>query len=213
MKPTHKSGFTIVEAAISIALFTVLLSAFAQSVGSALNTKQRFEAEQSLALDAFRSVESIRGELRRSGFSGGFPQFFEDDDVGGTFPAFAHARAHPAPDGGQTAREIVFRLPADGDGDGWPDVTAAREVDWDAVDIAYVLRPAADGTNEIWRMSSAGEAAVVARRVVSMLFEDSAETGFAIPLNCVRLRIVLVAEASAGGHRRVVESVIRLPNS
>ena len=215
---SKSAGFTLLEAAISITLFGTVMMGFAMAVDSLRRDEKAANADFQLARDGFAALERVGQELERTGLRAGYPQFFDDGSVGGSFASLEHM----APDisqeatarGEPTSREIVFQVPADADGDGWPDLVGSDSIAWQPVDVAFVLVPDGNGLNELRRIASDGSNRRITGNVEQVLFESPADTGFAIPLDSVRVRITVANRTASHGRvsRRTFQAVYQMHN-
>jgi hypothetical protein len=208
LKTAHESGFTLIEALISSTLFVVVMGGFVLSMVATQRARKTVEATGVLNCEALEIVETVRGELSRSGYENGFPLTYDGNEIGKTYPLFEHDEPH-----GQAERsDVVYRLPADDDGDGWPDVEADGNVLWEDDPRAFALVPNERGTNDFVRLAADGRATTVARNVESVSYSDPSETQFAIPLDCARVDLVLSAAADGAPQRVRLSAVVKLAN-
>jgi hypothetical protein len=108
----------------------------------------------------------------------------------------------------------VFLLPQDANDDGWPDLTNTMlSVAWDTTEVSYVLLPSPDGSNELVRREDGANDRVLARGVRRFLVEDAASTGFAFPINVLRITLEL-EDAAEGDERQSLTATrhLTLPN-
>ena len=207
------AGFTLVEAALALTAFVALLAGFLFSVERMSNAYGEGEVSHALAIEAFDAARSITQEISRAGFRDQhgerMPVLFADGDPGVDHPAFAHE----PPGSGEAVREILYRLPRDGDGDGWPDVDANGEAVWESAWHGLLCLPLEDGTDALVRRAEDGTTVVLARNVARLVFETPAETGFAIPLDSLRFTLTLRrADADGRACEFEVQRVVRLRN-
>ncbi len=208
-----RRGFTLVEALLAVTIFSMLLGGFLLSVDRMSRSSDAAEVEYALAADALDAVRSVVTEVARAGYVSldgvQLPIFFDDGDAGDDYPAFDHA----PPASGMAVREVLYRLPADADDDGWPDVDAAGEAEWDPVERAIQCMPLDDGTDGLVLRTADGTTTVLARDVARVLFETPAQTAFAIPLDSLRFTLTLRRQAPDGStHDYEVQRVVRLRN-
>lgn len=211
----RRAGFTIVEVAVTVLLFTTLMSSFVISVNRLGQEHNSNTVEYELARDALEGMRTITTELSRAGFvsQGGvdYPAVIRANNYT-DFPTFAHAAPHLV-HGAQQSTQLVYVLPADADSDGWPELVTNSEPSWGATEFGYVLEPEADGTNTLRLRGSDGSNRVILRDVARVSFETPQDTGFAIPLNAVRVRLEFARTTPEGTVlRRQVEEVVRLRN-
>lgn len=209
----RRAGFTILEAVIAVALFSMLLGGFLLSVDRMGRAQDSSDVRYTLAVDALDAVRSITTEVRRTGYvtlaGDQMPVFFDDGAPGAAYAAFAHG----ALQSGESVREIVYRIPEDADADGWPDLDAGDEVVWEAVDRAIVCASLGDGTDALTLSTSDGGRTILARDVASIVFETPAQTGFDIPLDALRFTLRLRRSAADGtAYEFESQRVVRLRN-
>ncbi len=208
MKRGSRCGFTIIEALISSTLFVSIMGAFVLSLFAAERARDDAEVADQLNREALEVIETLRRDLSRSGYENGFPLSYDEDDIGQDYGTFVHA----APHGEQERCDVVYRLPADDDGDGWPDVDVDGDVTWEGDPRAFVLVPNQYGTNDFMRIAADGQSSTVARNVESLRYSSPAETAFAIPLDCMRVELGLRADSEGIPQRVRMSAVIRLEN-
>lgn len=213
-----RAGFTLVETMIGTAILFVLGLALIESTTSLKRVTESGAVDARLQEQAQRALKTILVDLRRSGFAdlglgAAYPHVFEDGDAAEFFDAHDHAPAAQHAEPGDAdfgpSREIVFRLPADGDSDGVPDLDGAGEMVWDATDFSYVLVTRADGINYLERRRNAGSPKVLAHHVERVAFETSAEDPVGIPVGAIRVRIWLRDRDDRGTwHRLFTEAMV-----
>jgi hypothetical protein len=191
----------------------MLLGGFLVSVDRMTRASDATEVQYALAVDGLDAVRSICTEVGRSGYLdfGGtaMPVFFEDGEPGEDFPAFAH----PAPSSGEAIRDLAYRLPQDGDGDGWPDLDGNGDAVWDPTDYGLLCLPLDDGADGLVRRTDDGTTTVLARDVARVVFESPAQTGFAIPLDSLRFTLTMRRTGSDGrSYEYEAQRVVRLRN-
>ncbi len=181
-------GFTLLELMMSLAILAGLLGLFAVS----LETTAKDDANQAhlavIRRDGQEVLKEIKQLLTRSQVVAGFPETFADGDITATFPALASGTAHAVP-GHPPSREIAFLNPSDSDGDGWFDTDAYGAILWSATPSAIVIDGGPDGANRIRFIDSSGAVRLLSRRATALEIDDSASTGFTIPLNTLRIRV------------------------
>jgi type II secretory pathway pseudopilin PulG len=98
---------------------------------------------------------------------------------------------------------------APGETDPWP-----SDIVWDVGNpISYTLRTDNTGRNVLERRESRGSVRALARDVERVVFENSAATGFQIPLDAVRVRIFFrVPDENRRIYRFQMEATVRLRN-
>jgi len=212
-----RAGFTLLEVVISAAILFLLAGTLVGALESMRGLTAASEVRSGLQDAGERALARIVADMRRSGFTPNYPYLFDDGNAVGAFAAHAHAPAAKHAKPGQPdfgpSREIVFLQPADGDGDGIPDIDPTGNLVWDAQEFSYVLTTGADGINRLERRIDAANPRNVASHVERILFEDSASTGFAIPLEALRVTIFLRQRDEKGTvQRHQAEAVVRLRN-
>jgi type II secretory pathway pseudopilin PulG len=213
-----RTGFTLVETVIGAAILLVLGLALIESATGVGRLTSSSAVDAQLQEQAQRALRTILVDLKRSGFADlgagvGYPHVFEDGDADAPFdehdhaPAAVHAEPGDADFGPR--REIVFRLPADADSDGIPDIDGAGNMVWDATDFSFVLVTRADGVNCLERRRNAGSPKVLARHVERVAFETSAHDPVGIPVGAIRVRIWLRDKDERGTwHRLFTEALV-----
>lgn len=212
-RTSARAGFTLAEAVLALTVFSALLGGFLLSVDRASKACDAAEMSHELALDAFDAVRSITRELSRTGYreldGSPVPVLFEDGHPGADHPAFAHE----PPGSGEEVREILYRLPLDSDGDGWPDVDANGEAVWDATWYGLLCLRLSDGTDALVRRADDGTTTVLARDVARLVFETPGETEFAIPPDALRFTLTLRRRGPDGReYEYETQRVVRLRN-
>jgi len=193
MKQTHhnnQAGFGLLELLITVGLFSGLLTLFSMSLqGSA--EKQRSSMDQAAAqMNAQKGLSAIREALGQTNFGGGLPAVYDGNDIGADYPALAHPAAN-AYDNLPQSRELVFQTLLDADDNGWPDVDAAGNMSWSPTLAALIVTPDAQGVNRLYMVDTDGGRNPLARDVGSLVIDDSASSGFQIPLNQLRVRLFM----------------------
>lgn len=209
MKHGPRSGFTILEVTISSTIFAAIMGAFVLALVATRKAQDDAEVVDLVSREALEVVETLRRELGRSGFENGFPLTYDADDVGADYQVFEHA----TPNGETERSDVVFRIPADADGDGWPDVENDGDVAWEDDPRAFVLRPNETGVNDLVQVAPDGQGATIGRHVESVTYSSPAETNFEIPLDCMRVEVVTASIAADGQVRRSqLSAVVKLHN-
>ncbi len=193
--PHKRSGFGLLELLITVGLFTGLLTLFSMSLRGSSET-QRSSMDQAVAqMNARKGMTAIREALGQSGFGAGMPETFDGNTMGDSHPALAHPAAN-AYDNLPVGRELVFQTLEDLDDDGWPDVDAAGNMAWSPTLSALIVTPDAQGVNRLFLTDSNGGRRSLARNVGSLVIDDSASSGFQIPLDQLRVRLFMAPDAS-----------------
>ncbi|MEW6073177.1 MAG: hypothetical protein AB1726_11385 [Planctomycetota bacterium] len=219
-RPGPRRGLTLVDVLIASLLFCLLVGALARSLAALTAERTAVETTATLQDMGTRAMEEIYGALRVSGFAAAngvdYPYLFEDGDAQGAFAAHAHPPADKAaqpgdPDFGPN-REIVFCFPADADGNDVPDIDAGGALVWDADESSFVV-VTEHGINFLERRVNGGDARPVASHVERVAFDDATTSGFAVPLDAIRVRIWFRRDDGTGLlHTYFVESTIKLRN-
>lgn len=211
-----RAGLTIVETAISMAVYAVFVGALTLTLRGLSRNAESIDASQELAREGLRAVGQMRLDLQRSGWAeidGLQWPFTEEAGIAlDDWPALNHEVPHQHA-GDPASRPIFLRLPADANGDGWPDLSAAGGVSWSDEAVAWLIVPAEDGTNTLVRRSSSGAEGVFGSNVNWIVFETPSETGYQIPLNSIRVRLEFQEEGADGVPMTMeLEEVVRLWN-
>ncbi|MCP3914980.1 MAG: hypothetical protein GY711_05455 [bacterium] len=204
---------TIVEATLTLCIMTIAMTPFVGSLGQFRDMESASDVQFNLARGASRATRKITRDLSRGGYVdvGGtaYPLTLDEGDAGSLITAFQHPAAN---DFGGGNDEIVFVLPVDADDDGWPDVLDGEPV-WGATRVAYLVVPENDTTNALVRRDENGSSETICRNVAQVVIERPAATGFAIPLDAIRIRITMRKMGSSGHvYEREIEQVIQLRN-
>ncbi|QDU85695.1 hypothetical protein Pla163_28280 [Planctomycetes bacterium Pla163] len=203
---------------IAMSLFPLLIGACLTSLDGGQRESDRGGRMADLVRRADRAMSTLTFELERSGFAtaGGvdFPFFVDGAALDDAPELHRHAAANVAAGAANTAREVVFLLPQDANDDGWPDLTPSMQnVAWDPTEVSYVLLPSPDGSNELVRREDGANDRVLARGVRRFLVEDAASTGFAFPIDTLRITLEL-EDSGVGDARQELTStrLVTLPN-
>ena len=210
-----RSGMTLVEAVLSMALFAPLMLAFTHvlRVDDASNSLQVEEAVQ--VTDLHESLQEIAEDLAYSGFSddGTYPYLFPAGDPAASFADHAHDEPElPVGVGDPNSQEVVFLLPADDNGDSRPDMDSGGDLLWGSSEFSYVILRDANGMNRVERRTDGGSGRVLCRNVESLVVDDTESGGLAVPLGCLRVRMTV--SKVVGGRRlsSTGEVTVRLRN-
>lgn len=203
-------GFTLVEAVLAAALFSLLLVAFSQAVQGAQREDDTMAAVGSTTLRVHDALLEVADGVRNSAFTsdGAYPQVLTPAEL--TADGWNTGTPHPSEASDETNRGIVFLLPADADDDGRPDVNEVGEAVWDAVEFAYVLAPDPSGRNRIERWVAGAFDEVVARRVETLTIDSNATAPTEVPLGCLRIRIVVGGSSDGHDFSRRGELTVRI---
>ena len=218
-----RSGFTFVEAIISLAILGIMGVAFTSSMRSMANLTHAGNARSNVQREGARALEMVLDDLRRSAFMelGGFeyPHLFENGDPGAGFDLHKHAVPPGEADAGDydfnggVTREIVLVLPQDADQNRVPDLDGNGELLWSPDEISYVLSLDANGRRVLERRVNGASPDTIATGVERVVFDDAESSGFVIPINAVRVRIYFRVVDEVGRHLRYfVEGMARLRN-
>jgi len=190
-----RAGGSLLETMITVSIFPLLIAGALTTLHTSGDENDRMSSRADMVRRADHALSNMTVELERSGFAtlGGieYPFLIDDFALANAPAPHAHDAANPAPDG-QTAREIVFVLPQDAGDDGWPDLDGTMEnIDWDPTEISYVLLPDADGSNVLVRREDGARDRVLARGVRRFIVDDAATSGFAFPVDVLRIGLEL----------------------
>ena len=211
-----RAGMTLVEMMLGMSLITFLMWGFFTLVEGSVKETGAISAEQAVYQANQVALEKVRKELRISGFATvdgvAYPELFQGNDVGLTYGVFDHDEAVDLGADDPQAVEIVYRIPADDDGDGWPDLDGA-DVAWSTEIRCLAMVPSGDGeTNEVVRLSNEGPTLTLARNVRRFVVEDPEDTGWRIPLSAVRTTLEFEAFDDRSANTVVGTEVIVLKN-
>jgi len=215
---SRRRGLTLIEIAIGLSLVTIVLAMVAQAVGGLQRLGTDGEIQAQLASSGNRALRSVLSDLRQTGFVSDagldFPHLFTDGDAGPGFDVHDHAAAQTLVDYGPAgSREIVFRMPADADSDGVPDLDGNGALVWDAADFSYVLVTGADGVNTLQRRTDGAAPRTVARHVDRLIVDNSITSGFQIPVDALRVQIdMAIQDASGTVHTLSLQGIVRARN-
>lgn len=211
------AGFGLLELLLGVMILALFLGSLALSSRSMLRMGQAADVRATAEELGASTLAVILADLRVSGAHEPYPHLFVDGAAAAPFEAHAHAPAveHAAPgepDHGPN-REIVFRLPADDDGDGEPDFDGFGALVWSAQELGYALVTARDGVNQLERRVAGRTHRVIARHVERVLFDDALSSVFEVPLGALRVRLWFrLPDGKGGFHRHRVEATVGLRN-
>jgi prepilin-type N-terminal cleavage/methylation domain-containing protein len=219
-------GFTLLEVAFTIVILSVVTGAILRVVGSMNDLTSAGSTQVELQRMGEKALERILNDLRRSGYTPPnagedvpeYPYFFVDGSVDDPdFDIHEHPPAVKAAEASEydfgPNREIVFRMPADLDFDGTPDVDANGELAWSIHEISYVVVTRADGVNYLERRTNGAAPQRICSHVERIVFEGPWQND-EVPLRAVRVRIFF-RKPDGGGtvHRWFAEALVNLKNS
>lgn len=216
--PNGRRGTTLLESMIAMSLFPLLIGACLATLDSGRAEQDRGGRTADLVRRADRAMQRITLELERSGFANivgvEYPYFVDGDALGDAPLVHRHAPANAAEGAAVTAREVVFVLPLDANGDGWPDLTASMQsVAWDPIEISYALLPTPDGNNQLVRRVNGAGTQVLARGVRRFVVDDAASAGFAFPIDMLRITLELVDSGTGDAQQELISTrLLTLPN-
>ena len=214
MKPRTcpRNGFTLLEMAASLTLISLVTLGFAELHAQGQRLVQITDDEYELATDLADALRTIEDDFTRSGFVEIAGEEFPQRRVGGddktaTMSADWPARLSPE----STEFELV--LPADANGDEWPDLDASRELVWDPTRITYTFADDGNGRATLVRRVEGGQTTNILSGAVRFVFEDPAATGWTIPMQHVRVSITAERVGARGFvSQRAATRIFRLPN-
>ncbi len=211
MRRGSRSGFSVIEAVVSTFIFAGIMGIFVRSLYSAHEAQEGIETSERLDRNALEVVQALREELSRSGFADGFPVLY-DGDIGDDYPDYEHEPALDRYGDKVEACDIAYRLPADDDLDGWPDVDDDGNVLWEDEPRAFVLAPDGSGSNAFSRLLPDGRRVTIARDVERVTVSTSAQTNYAIPLDCLSVTVVLREGRGGQAQQRQLTFIVKLRN-
>lgn len=212
LRTSPRNGFTLLEMAASLTLISLVTLGFAELHAQGQRLVQITDDEYELATDLADALRTIEDDFTRSGFVeiGGeeFPQRrASGDDKTATMSAEWPARLSP------DSTEFELVLPADANGDEWPDLDASRELVWDPTRITYTFADDGNGRATLVRRVAGGQTTNILSGAVRFVFEDPAATGWTIPMQHVRVSITAERVGARGFvSQRSATRVFRLPN-
>ena len=209
------------ELMISMTLLLILSGALVESLSNVRRLSVSSENRATLQTMADAALLEVIQDLRRSGsqeLAGKtYPYVFDGGAPTMAFIAHAHDPAGGTAEAGDNDfgidREVVYLLPADADGDRRPDIDVDGSLMWGADEISFVVVTRADGINYLERRVNAGTPRVVGHHVERMVIDTAESSGFAIPLDSIRVRLFF-RRTDTNGHlmRYRNEAVVALRN-
>ncbi len=202
------TGFSLVEALISSFIFVSLLIA----VYGALSDSMKFHGVQGtfikMQMDGRRALERMASELRMAGRidnpvegEPGYPYVFTNGVALDTFAANSHPaptrHLDPANPASGDVSSIVFRLPADEDGDGLLTEAATGDIEWGSDDICYALVTDTTGTNVLERRVNGVPTDIIARYVERVTFA-TIDTDAAVDFNEIVITLYMARQTPSG---------------
>jgi len=227
---TTRAGFTMVEVAIAATILILIAGSLITALDGLRGVTITGSSQTKLQAAGERALTSIIADIKRSGavVQGGnnYPFIFEAGDASetvfgvpiGGFGVHTHAPAAKAAQPGDldfgANREMVFLQPADANADGRPDLDVNGALIWDAREFSYVVvTGAVDGRNYLQRRTDGVAPRTVASGVERLVLDDSASSGFAIPLDSIRVQLFLRDVDEKGiTHRYTAQAVVRMRN-
>lgn len=211
MRRGARAGFTLLEAVLSVTFFGALMGAFVMALKSTNTARERVHSQSRLIQEGLEVLDSVRARLTRSGWSDDYPAIYDGNEVGIDYPDYEHGVPEDREGNVVQACDLVYVMPADDDGDGWPDVVDGV-TQWEAATRLFCLEPNDRGTNDFVVRDADGTRRTVARNVETATFSSPAMTGYAIPLDCVHLALTLRSGAGGSASEERFTSVFRLAN-
>lgn len=222
-----RAGFTILEASIGSLVLLLFAGTVVETLTSMRDGTLTTRVEDRLQLNSRRALESIVTDLSYSGLvtadGRDYPLHFDDGVLEGDYDPYEVIAHEPAAENSVEGRadfgpnrEIVLLHPADNDDDGVPDVAdvVTSQLVWDVDEpISYTLETNGNGENVLVRRRGNAPGRVIARGVERIRFLSSADTGFQIPLDAVRVELHFLLEDDDGHqYRHRTETTVRLRN-
>ena len=203
-------GFTLVEAVLAMALFSLVAVAFTRSVDLGMSESRALEDTVDLRMSGHAALEELTWALRNSAFTsdGAYPQLLTPAE----FAVNGWGVAAPVPStlSAWANRGVVFTLPADADSDERPDVSAGGDLIWSPQENALVIVPDGTGGNRVeWWIDGAFNS-VVCRGVETLTVDSNATSPTELSLGALRLRIVLGRFDGERSYSVEVERTIRI---
>ncbi len=218
---SKRAGFTLIETAVTAVIMIVLAGSFIAVIGAMKRMSEAGDVRVRMQQHGTSALDAIIDDLRLSGFvdvgGNSYPFLFDDGVAGAPFEVHDHLPASTSAEQNEydfgENREIVFLLPADGNGDDVPDIDGAGQLIWGTDEISYVLVTGPDGVNLLQRRVNAGAPRTVARHVERVTFDDTLSSAFEVPFGAVRVRLFFRMPDDTGiVHRHSVETTVRLRN-
>lgn len=218
---TRRDGFTLLELTLSVSLMLLLTGALIQSLRGIQGLTATVGDRANLQTMGDRALLEIMTGLRTSGvasFAGkDFPYVFDGGVPDPEFILHGHPPAQENADPGDPDfgpdRELVYLVPQDLDGDRRPDLDANGALVWSVNEMSLVINTRADGINYLEQRTNGGAPRMLARHVERVVFDDSASSGFQIPLGSVRVRLFFRRTDGQGNLIRYQnEAVVNLRN-
>ena len=216
-----QSGVTMVEMMLSVSLLTIISATMLESLVRFQEAGQAVTQEYTLERRSADVAMRVTKDLGRSGFTMIDGQTFpviadtgEADNMLNVVNAFdldLGFQDAEANEGRGDSHELVFCLPDDADGDGWPDTVGSQPA-WSPNLITYYLRPSTNGRNDLVREQQNGRLEVLCRGVAQFEVETPEDTGFVIPLDSIRMTLTLASEDGGQQFEKTTQEVIQLRN-
>ena len=193
-----EGGMTLVELIAVTGIMALVISALFGAFTVANQLFRAGDTAVNLEEQARLALTRITSELKQTGYyyddatSKNYPYVFADATAEGLFADYTHTPAQHAAEQGTaaygTTKEIVFRLAADLDGDGYKTDASTGQIEWGLGEISYQLRTDDEGVNRLERRVNNGSPQVVASHVERITF-DTIYTDPTIPYGQVRVVI------------------------
>jgi prepilin-type N-terminal cleavage/methylation domain-containing protein len=207
-----RNGFTLLEMAASLTLISLVTLGFAELHAQGQRLVQITDDEYELATDLADALRTIEDDFTRSGFVEAAGEEFPQRRTGADAETATMNAEWPALLSAEST-EFELVLPADANGDDWPDLDAQRELVWDATRITYSFEDGGDGRARIVRRVQGGQTTNILTGAVRFVFEDPSATGWTIPMQHVRVSITAERVGARGFvSQRTATRVFRLPN-
>ena len=195
-----EAGTTLVELIAMTGVLALVISALFCAFTVANQLFRAGDMAVNLEEQGRLALTRICAELKQTGYyydeSSGkdYPYIFANATADGLFADYTHTPAqHDAEEGTVahgTTKEIVFRLAADVDGDGYKTDASTGQIEWSADEISYQLRTDDEGVNYLERRVNNAAPEVIASHVERITF-DTIYSDSSVPYGQVRVVIHL----------------------
>jgi len=207
-----KSGVTLVEIMLSATLLAIISATMLESLARFQEAGKAISKEFTLERRSSDVAMRITKDLGRSGFAvvdeQQYPMIMSAGQGASFSSDFSHDTVHSQKG---ESDELIFCLPEDLDGDGWPDIQGNKP-SWSSNRVSYFLRPSSNNRNVLIRAQQGGRQEVVCRGVARFELETPAQTGYEIPLDSIRMTLTLSAENGGQQFEKTTQEVIQLRN-